>query len=254
MTQNFRKKGGAGWDMAWQKALNQAFQAPPPLRKGEFLQNMTPLKPHPGDFLLVQFCYIRKRIWIVSLAFFVATLYASLVLSADTLWGISAFTPLLALMMVAETGRSARYEMAELEMATRFSLKSVLLARLGILGLGNLLLLGVLFPVSLLGNQIPPVQAGLYIVTPFLSTTFLCLHIVRRYREQGGIYLCTGVAVCIGLLSYGPRAALPRLPERIPLTSWLLTAVFFSFCIVRQYQNFITRELVHDGYRAEHHK
>lgn len=236
------KQGNRKRDDAWQDALKKAFEAPAPLRREEFLQKTAPLNARPGNFFLIQLLYIRKRIWIVSAFLFTAALYASLALSADTLWGISAFTPLLALLMVAETGRSERFEMTELEMATRFSLKSVLLARLGILGLSNLLLLGLLFPVSLFRSRIPPVQAGLYIVTPFLLTTFLCLHIVRRHREREGIYLCTGVSACIGLLVYGSRLSLPRLYEKSFLAGWLAVSALSLICIIRQYRQVILRE------------
>lgn len=238
----FRKKGGRQQDDRWQTALEKAFEAPVPLRREKFMEQMLPPAHRSGDFLLVQFLYIRKRVWIFSALLFAAVLYASLVLSADTLWSISAFTPLLALLMVAETGRSERFEMAELEMATRFSLKSVLLARLGILGLGNVLLLGALVPIGLFHSKIPPVQAGLYIVTPFLLTTFLCLHIVRRYREREGIYLCTGVSACIGVLVYSSRLSFQALYEESFPGVWFSVSVLLIFCILRQYRSFLLRE------------
>ncbi len=57
--------------------------------------------------------------------------------SENTVWIVSAFTPFLALLLIAESTKSAIYGMNELEMSARFSLKSVVLARLIILGVFN---------------------------------------------------------------------------------------------------------------------
>ena len=52
----------------------------------------------------------------------------------DVLWIISALIPFIAMSILTENARSGIYLMAELEMAARFSLKSVILARMEILG------------------------------------------------------------------------------------------------------------------------
>lgn len=223
-----------------QEELKKIYEAPAPLRKAEFLRSVQPTSFHRLDLFLVQIRYIRRRIWIVSALAFLVSLFGSLVLSADMLWMISAFMPLLAFMTVAETGRSEYYEMAELEMAARFSLKSVILVRLAVLGLCDLLLFCLLLPISLLNSLVPPLQAGLYILTPFLLTTFLCLYIVRRRREKDGIYLCAGISVCISLFPL--RLTVPRLYEESSLYIWIFASAFLFAGIVRQYQNLITQE------------
>lgn len=230
------------WIHEWEEELRSAFAAPKPLRKEEFLQKITPPELHFSAFLLIQLHYIRRRFWIVSALIFAAVSFGSFVLSIDTLWAVSAFMPLLALMMVAETGRSEQYEMAELEMATCFSLKSVLLARLGILGLGNLILFFLLLPAGLFHNRMRPLQAGLYIITPFLLTTFLCLYIVRRHREKETIYLCTGISVFISLFIYPLRLTLPRLYEVSALRNWIFVSALLFVGIIKQYQNLIMQE------------
>lgn len=226
----------------WREALSNAFETPKPLHKKEFLQKITPPGLHVSGFLLIQLRYIRRRFWIASGLVFAAALAGSFLLTFDMLWAISSFMPLLALITVTEMGRSEHYEMAELEMATCFSLKSVLLARLGILGFGNLSLFLLLLPVSLLGSRLCPTQAGLYILTPFLLTTFLCLCIVRRYRERDTIYLCAGISVFIGLFVYPLRLTIPRLYEEHSLRGWIILSGLLFFGIARQYQNLITQE------------
>ncbi len=229
---------------AWREELKKAFEPPAPVHKTEFLQKIAPMPTRLPlfGFLLVQLRYIRKRIWIVSAFTFIAFLFGSLLLSADIIWAVSAFTPLLALLTVAETGRSEVYEMAELEMATRFSLRSVLLARLGILGLSNFLLLGLLFPIGLFHSRISPLRAGLYIVTPFLLTTFSCLHIVRRRKERESIYLCAGVTACISFFTLSLRLSIPQRYQESPLIVWTFAAFLFGIGTFRQYQNLIRQE------------
>lgn len=226
----------------WREELRKAFAAPKPLYKEEFLRKILPQELHFSAFLIIQLHYIRKRFWIVSAFTFAVAVFSSFVLSVDTLWAVSAFAPLLALIMVAETGRSEQYEMAELEMATCFSLKTVLLARLGILGLGSLLLFILLLPPALSHNRMRPLQAGLYIITPFLLTTFLCLYIVRRHREKETIYLCTGISVFISLFIYPLRLTLPLLYEENVLGKWGLVSALLFVGIIKQYQNLITQE------------
>lgn len=227
---------------ALKEELKKAFEAPAPLHKTEFLQKLHSPGLNLFDFLLIQIRYIRKRIWGVSILAFMISLFGSLLLSVDMLWAISAFMPLLALMTVTETSRSEHYKMAELEMATRFSLKSVLLARLGILGIGNLLILCLFFPVSLCNSRIPPTQIGFYIITPFLLTTFICLYIVLRHREKETIYFCTGISICISFLVFVLHSALPRLYEESAFTIWIFTAVLLCIAITKQYHQLIKQE------------
>ena len=127
-------------------------------------------------------------------------------------------------------------------MATRFSLRSVLLARLVILGLGNLFLLGLLFPVSLAGGHIPPLQAVFCIATPFLLTSFTCLCIVRRRRERESIYLCVGVTACISFFTFGLRLFAPRFLSEMPFIYWLFAAALLGIGTFYQYHNLIRQE------------
>lgn len=225
-----------------QEELKKIYEAPAPLRKAEFLRSIEPASFRYTGLFPVQARYIRKRIWCISALIFLVSLFGSLVLSADMLWMISALMPLLALTTAAEMERSDHYRMAELEMAARFSLKSVILMRLAILGLSNLLLFGILFPISLRNSQMPPLQAGFYILTPFLLTTFLCLYIVRRRREADGIYLCAGISACIGLFLYPLRLTVPWLYEESSLGIWIFASAALCIGVIKQYQNLITQE------------
>ena len=197
---------GKSWKKKWQRnrirnrkkkvlkeELQCAFAAPKPQRREAFLQLLSErslgteqsletdrlLKTGLPSFVLSQVMYISKGIWWLSAAVFAAAclLTASPGMAGDrnqnqVIWGISALAPLLAMTVIAESGRSQSFRMAELEMATRFSLRSVALARLGILGLENL---GMLILLAFMGRggdgagqDGSIVQAGLGILLPYL--------------------------------------------------------------------------------------
>ena len=124
------------------QALEKAFEAPKALGKQHFL------KEHKGkryyirmdEFILLQVGYIRKRTWMISAVVFILGITAASVMKSELVWVLSAVMPFLALTIISEWMRSIAYGMFELEQVTRFSFKSVLLARLGILGMANFLI------------------------------------------------------------------------------------------------------------------
>lgn len=186
---------------ALKKGLKEYFEAPAPLHKKEFLQKLPQPKMNLFEFTFYQAGYIRKWIWAASAFIFVAALILGGMFPAHMLWIVSALTPFLALTILSECGRSERYEMNELEMATRFSLKSIIIARLGILGMENLLFLCLLIPVSIWKQAADPLWTGLYILTPYLLTAYIGLYIVCRFRGPETIYFCAAATICISALS-----------------------------------------------------
>lgn len=88
----------------------------------------------------------------------------------DVMWGISALLPFAAVSVVTEQNRFHIFLMSELEMAARFSLKSVVLARMEILGIVHLLVLLFLIPVCARLHGASVFQTGLYLLVPYLLT------------------------------------------------------------------------------------
>lgn len=228
-----------------QKELQQVFEAPPPLYKKDFLhknfpqknflQKMEFSKISMAEFTFSQIGYIRKWTWSISTLIFVISLTGSVILSLDMLWVISAFSPVLALTVLSESGRSENYEMAELEMATRFSLRSVLFARSGILGTGNLALFCLLMPLGLQNNEFGPLQAGVSILTPFLLTSFIGLWIVRRFRGRETMYFCAGIAACISVSVFFSHMTVPQIYQENHIVWWLIGILLLCIGTVVQY-------------------
>ena len=255
----------------WKDELKKAFEAPPPLEKKEFFEKygyskaqffekghektgFSGTQPLEKTFsesripnsevrlfnlILTQASYIRGWVWAVSALVFLAVLVGAVVLLWDMAWVVAALTPFLALAAVAEDVRSENYGMAEIEMATRFSLKSVVLARFVVLGAENLLVLCLLLPLGIKNNAMEPLQAGVYMLVPFLLTTYIGLCIVRRIREREGMYLCGGMAVCVSLGAYSARLHGMWLFRADVLGWWIMGIVLLVIGILKQYADIV---------------
>ena len=112
------------------KQIAKAFDAPTPGRKVQFIHSLP--RPHISTktFICSQIPFIKKSVWLMSILILLPVAWAASFASENTVWIVSAFTPFLALLLIAESTKSAIYGMNELEMFARFSLKSVVLARL----------------------------------------------------------------------------------------------------------------------------
>lgn len=218
----------------WKKDLKQAFEAPEPVRKREFLRLLDYPKMSVPAFLFSQMSYIRKWVWCVSFLVFIVAILGVAFVPNTVLWLLSALTPLLALTVVSESGRSERYKMAELELATRFSLRSVTFARLTILGLLNLLIFGIFLFLGVWNDTATPLAVGLYIVTPFLFTSFTGLYIVRKFKGQEAMYICVSTSVGISVFLFSSHNIIPLLYEEQCLILWMIVAIILLFGNGRQ--------------------
>ena len=181
-------------------ALKEAFEAPSPARKQEFLRGVPPQRVSVFSFMLSQAGYIRKRVLGLSLFLFALSLTGACFLELDMLWVISAFMPFIALSAVAENSRSMAYGMDELEMSSRFSLRNVVLARMGIMGALHLVLLCLLMPIAHAHGIFTILQVGVYMLIPYLLTDVVSLWTIRNIRGKEGLYSCVGIAVCVSSL------------------------------------------------------
>ena len=162
-----------------------------PERKTEFFRRVGEMKlrsRRPAvishkEFLAIQFFYIEKQIWILSV-------FLLLFLVWICSWHAGnypfALTPLLAAEILFETGRSRRWNMTELEQAARFSARSVMLTRIFLLGMGNTAgLMAVIFMVRPFFSY-SLMRVFLYMMVPYLTAALLGSVYERRHREDKG--------------------------------------------------------------------
>ena len=140
-------------------------------------------------------------------------------------WLVSSFMPFLALLFITESTKSVIYGMNELEMAARFSLKSVILARLSILGIFNGILFVILIVVCYVVSGISMLQTGVSLLLPYLLTSNISLYLVRHFRNKETISWCMVVAVMVSVLNVFLHYVADFLFQTKYLFVWFLATV-----------------------------
>lgn len=226
--------------------LEEAFAAPETKHKKEFLQNAAQPQISTFGFMRLQASYIRKRVWLVSVLILVMAVMSAGNVGKDSIAVISAMIPFIALCAVAESARSEVYCMVELEMASRFSLRSVMLARLGTIGLFHFLILCVLIPLVGKSALLPFAQVGVYLSIPYLLTSILGLVAVRKMHGKEAIYLCMGISVVLSFFNLTLKEQIPGVYEGRMFLWWCITGIYLAAKAWSEYKKaiFQTEELV----------
>lgn len=178
------------------------YQAPKPGRKQEFLRRFSEPGMTSWQFMGVQAGYIKKWIWGISVVLLILLLSCCSFFPKNILNVMASFAPFIAMSLLAESSRSYVYGMEELELATRFSLKSILLARMGILALFHLFLLLVMILFSAGSGASQYFLAGLCILLPYFTSISIGLPLIRRFHGRESGYLCVAIAVVVSIVSW----------------------------------------------------
>lgn len=178
-----------------QDELKKMYAAPIPAGKRNFFRKINPQPLCLRHIIWMQISYISKWEWIVSAILFGIVVFTSYYYEFFVLGIALAMMPLLAVFSVSKSVSSITYGMDELEMAARFSLKSIVLARMGVLGTENLIL-ALAFALWIQGKFVCVV---LYLLVPYLITVYISLYIVRYMPDKDGIYVCAAVSVAVSL-------------------------------------------------------
>lgn len=212
------------------KALQASFDAPMPQKKQAFMKRIRNSEISSFKFILIQAAYLRKWVWGISFVVLMFSLFCGYFMDKHVLWGLSAMMPFLAVSALAENIRSETYGMAELEMATQFSLRSVILARMGILGMVHF---GVLCMVALLGHQgggITMFQTGVYLLVPYLLTDVSGLWMFRKFGRKESIYGVMGLAFVIAAFPSISSELAQLLYRTKYFKIWLV--ILFVLCVI----------------------
>ncbi|MDD6810961.1 MAG: hypothetical protein PUD93_03705 [Lachnospiraceae bacterium] len=224
------------------KDLQEAFDAPKPLAKESFMQTIPGAQISYREFILYQVSYIRKWGWVISILIFAAGIASALVVDKDAIWVLSALMPFVALFLVTENARSVAYGMEELEMASRFSLKSVVLARLEILGVFHTVLLALFLPVNALYDDYSLLQTGIYLLVPYLMSTSFGLWIVRRMRGKEAFYACAGAATLVSVLQTALKSGAAFLFEQRAFIWWILTFIILLLWTIAECRQMVRQK------------
>lgn len=223
------------------KRLQEVFEAPAPQEKEEFLRQikrsgMLCDEIGYGTFLWMQASYIRKWVWLLSFCVFAVALVGGCLLERDILWLLSALMPFLAISMITENVRSEKYGMTELEMATRFSLRSVLLARMGVVGVCHLVLLGLLMLLDYRDGAASVFQTGVYLLVPYLLTDVGSLWLVRKIRNREALYASLGFACLVSGLPIVSQYTKEFLYRAQNFGWWVLVLIVLCIVMVSEWR------------------
>lgn len=181
------------------RMIREAFEvpAPDPRAKEQCLKMFPQPRIHMWQFLLTQITFLRKRTLFLTILLPILAFVGTHFFESNTIWGVSALIPFLALLAVTESTRSAMYGMSELERSTRFSLKSITLARMSAWGILDFIILCILVPLCGKGGGNAIFHTVVYVFVPYLLTANISLWITRHTQGRESIYGCMAAAVLI---------------------------------------------------------
>ena len=218
----------------WKQYLREAYAPPKPQGKEPFLRQFNVSQISMRTFLLQQRSYISRGTWAISAVVFALSCFLGRTAGRECVWMVAAILPFLICVTMCECMRSMTYGMEELELTARFSLKSVMMARIVILGIGNLLLLCVIIPVCASGGESGILRTGVYLTVPYLLTGTADLYVLRRLHNREAVYICMGLAVCVsGLVLTG--GVLDIFYEKEFLWFWVSAAVVLGMLLVHEF-------------------
>ncbi len=181
-------------------AIKREFEAPKAKGKKTFIRKIRPRQISMSDMLLQQVKYIRITTW-AALFFVIFTTVLGLLWEIENIDRIiTALMPFTAVLMILEMKRSYTYNMSELEAVTRFSLKSIILARIVILGTMSLFVLAAISPLLAKASGERIFSTAVKNIIPYQATMLICLHIERSSFGRKNTYASIAAAAIFSVL------------------------------------------------------
>ena len=166
-----------------------------------------------STFLVLQIKFIGWKIWLLQGLVLAVLCYFLTVIFGEDLYKIKRYSAvsicsisiMILMMAVPFIQRSLRYKMHESEMATYFSSVRLLIAKLLMIGIGDIFILNGILLLIVFKNYLSIGSALLYVIFPFLLTSwgfmYLLGHIPQQLFSPCCIGLCAILYICIALLN-----------------------------------------------------
>jgi hypothetical protein len=229
------------------KELATAFEPPKVMNKEGFLHTLNYPKITKTEFLHIQIGYIRKRVWCIFFLLLVVVIACTNFIDKhnniiSVIGIISAIVPFIALVMIIEMARSSAFSMAELEMTTRFQLSDIVIARMGILGTGTIIMFLLILPIISGSIGLGIVKTGIYILVPYLLTCIFSLGIVSHMKGKDAAYYCgvSSVVVSVFICVFGFVKQTMMYSEQY-YNIWIFIFVISFIIVMIQVKQFIRK-------------
>jgi len=151
------------------------------------------------EMIVNQFRFIAPPVWLLQgavllcMSFLMRYAMASKQPTNSMLTLLSISSIFIAMTMLPFYGRSRKHKMREIESVTRVSLSRMILAKLCVIGIGDVICLSVVILITL--GKIDAPTLLIYMAIPFLLTCAGSLSIMNRAKESYGIYISVGFGV-----------------------------------------------------------
>lgn len=235
--------------------IEKYFQAPTPKGKSDFLdktyrnyiaknwkkEDMTHSRLSILYMIFVQFSYISKWLWIFSILISIFMFVISIYIPESLLWSVFAVIPFIVTFSLSESMRSIVYGMGEFEMTSRFSLKSIIMSRLLVLGIGNMILLFVLAWFN--GDGMWKNVA--YMLAPYLLSATGGLVILRKFTSKEGVYMSCTFSVIISVLCLTGINSFSFIYEAKYTCIWIIATIVLFINAV--YESYKTADIIGSG-------
>lgn len=209
-----------------------------------------------GQFLLRQLQFTGGRIWAFQAVVLIVLCMLIYALLSNRYAEID-FRQLVLLLEItavlsAMTGvpyicRSFRYGMYETETASKVSYSGLLLARLLLTGVGNLIMLSVIFAAAYLENAALPVSTVIYMIVPFAVAWAGCLTILKHVCSQRTHLYCAAFSVSLIPILFMLYKAFPELFAREMADIWFVVCIAVIAGLLIQARALIKKSSRMDG-------
>lgn len=189
-------------------------------------------------FLRKQIGFTWRNLWIVQgisliiLRILFSRFYSDPIMPLYLLKLLACLSILIFMSALPLLYRSTRYQMQEVEAASRFSGAKLLLARLIIIGIGDACLLAGIFLTTILKTILPAGSAAFCLCFPFLLAGGGCLYLLGHFPPKqffaGSLLLCSFLAVAFGITPW--QDTFLYLPS-LTAVRVILCALPFAFCV-----------------------
>ena len=208
--------------------IKTAYAAEASERKSAFIKAHSFRELNRLEMLGIQLRYMGIQLTLLGGSVLAVLLCAAANAGEDFVRLVAALMPVAALTAMTGLGRSTRYGMAEIETASRFSLRLLRILRLTIIGVaGFIMMLSASFGIRIVtGAALLPAVA--FAALPYLLTSLLCMELIRRWHSPRNLYGCFVIALCVSAVSvrcshyFGTGAVLPY--AALPVMLLLITA------------------------------
>lgn len=181
-------------------------------KKTRFLRTICSPNVSLFRFIKNQFKLINRKIYLSCILYFLILMMLLLSSKANQYPLLAAGAPFFSLLIVAVVNTSTNYKMEELELASLFSLKMVIMARLLIMTIITVIFIVVMSFVTSSIKDISLLQIICYFFIPYLLNMYINLKVMKSQTKEG-IKYCLAISSVICLLtisinSYPPIKAL----------------------------------------------